>query len=76
MVDIYGKFMDWAKNLGRPFYPFGYDWRRSNHESVMKFQELIRNVSQKHESKVQIVAHSMVSMTRHDRPTVTLKCLA
>src|SRR5512146_237342 len=45
-VGIYGPFLDWAESSGRPFYPFAYDWRRDNLETVAKFLEFLEKVSQ------------------------------
>ena len=58
--DVYASFLKWAETSGRAFYPFAYDWRRDNFETVGKFVEFLSAVSERHDSaKVQVVAHSM-----------------
>jgi pimeloyl-ACP methyl ester carboxylesterase len=45
---------------GRAFYPFAYDWRRGNEETVNKSLEFLDRISaQNSGAKVQVVAHSM-----------------
>lgn len=58
---IYEPFLKFGEQmLERPFYPFAYDWRRSNTESMHKFEAFVEKIAEKHDgSKVQIVAHSM-----------------
>jgi pimeloyl-ACP methyl ester carboxylesterase len=59
-VDIYAPFLDWAETLGRPFYPFAYDWRRDNLENVDKFLSFLESVRERNQgAKPQVVAHSM-----------------
>jgi pimeloyl-ACP methyl ester carboxylesterase len=58
-LDVYGTFLRYLESLKRPTYTFAYDWRRDLNETVEKFQTFIREVHQKHNRKVQIVAHSM-----------------
>ena len=61
--DIYGSFLDWASGSGRAFYPFAYDWRRDNLETVDQFTAFVGAISNRHrEAKVQVVAHSMGSL--------------
>jgi pimeloyl-ACP methyl ester carboxylesterase len=58
--DIYASFLKWAEASGRAFYPFAYDWRRGNEETVEKFLEFLDAVNaQNSGAKVQVVAHSM-----------------
>ena len=58
--DIYASFLKWAETSGCAFYPFVYDWRRDNLETVDKFLEFLGEISEKNgATKVQVVAHSM-----------------
>jgi pimeloyl-ACP methyl ester carboxylesterase len=57
--NIYGTWLDLAKASQRPFYTFAYDWRRDNLESLKKFETLVQEIYKKHQTKIQIVAHSM-----------------
>lgn len=58
--DIYAPFLDWAEASGRAFYPFAYDWRRDNLESVRNFVAFLKTISGLHGGvKVQVAAHSM-----------------
>lgn len=59
-AEIYGPFLKAAARFGAPFYPFAYDWRRDNLETLQKFQVFIENIRQRHGGvPVQVVAHSM-----------------
>lgn len=57
--DVYGPWLEMAGKLTRPFYAFSYDWRRDNLETEEKFATYIKEISGKHHSPVQVVAHSM-----------------
>jgi len=59
LVPVYGPFLKHANSLGRPFYPFAYDWRRDLNETAEKFQNFLREIHTKHNQKIQIIAHSM-----------------
>jgi len=57
---VYGPFLDKAGKLDRPFYPFAYDWRRDNLETLARFIAFLEDVSEKNKgAKIQVVAHSM-----------------
>jgi pimeloyl-ACP methyl ester carboxylesterase len=59
-VNVYGKWLDAAESFGRAFYPFSYDWRRDNNETVAIFERFLETVAQRHgASRVDVVAHSM-----------------
>ena len=59
-TQLYGPWLETASRISRPFYPFAYDWRRDNRESVAQLEALIESVMQSHGGKqVQVVAHSM-----------------
>ena len=45
---IYKPFLKWALKLGRPFYTFSYDWRRSNMETMVLLQEFLESIYKKH----------------------------
>jgi pimeloyl-ACP methyl ester carboxylesterase len=58
--DIYDSFLKWAETSGRAFYPFVYDWRRDNLETLDQFLVFLDQVSERHSARpVQVVAHSM-----------------
>lgn len=57
---IYGPWLQTAQGLGRPFYPFAYDWRRDCNETLDNFEKFIRDVRAKNNNQpVQVVGHSM-----------------
>lgn len=57
--EVYGPFLKQAAKMDRPFYPFSYDWRRDNNETVDLFRKFLREVRDRHNKPVQVVAHSM-----------------
>jgi len=57
--NIYGVWLEAARNSQRPFYEFAYDWRRDNLENLAQFKSFIEDIQKKHQNKIQIVAHSM-----------------
>eukprot|EP01116_Phalansterium_solitarium_P009508 TRINITY_DN23681_c0_g1_i1.p1 TRINITY_DN23681_c0_g1~~TRINITY_DN23681_c0_g1_i1.p1 ORF type:complete len:394 (-),score=88.21 TRINITY_DN23681_c0_g1_i1:87-1268(-) len=60
IVKVYEPWLQKADSLGRPFYPFAYDWRRDLHETANGLVDFLKDVSKRHQgSKVQVVAHSM-----------------
>jgi pimeloyl-ACP methyl ester carboxylesterase len=57
---VYAPWLAAARNFGHPFYPFAYDWRRDNLESLAKFESLLTEVRAQHANqRVHVVAHSM-----------------
>jgi pimeloyl-ACP methyl ester carboxylesterase len=57
---IYGPWIDAVKELGNSFYPFAYDWRRDNLESLELFSQFIERVRKENKgAKIKLVAHSM-----------------
>jgi pimeloyl-ACP methyl ester carboxylesterase len=56
---VYGPFLSHLHTLKRPTYTFPYDWRRDLNETAEKFQIFLREIYKKHNTKIQIVAHSM-----------------
>lgn len=58
--DVYGPWLKAARAMGRPFYPFAYDWRRDNLETTALFEDFLAEVSAKHGgARPAVVAHSM-----------------
>jgi len=57
--EVYRTLFAWSgKCLNRPFYTFPYDWRRDQYETGKLLEALVRTVSARHNSKVQLVGHS------------------
>lgn len=58
-VDVYGPFLEAAAKSGRPFFPFAYDWRRDNNETLAAFEAFVDGIAAKNGGKVTVVSHSM-----------------
>lgn len=58
-VDVYGSWLKEAKRMGRPFYPFSYDWRRDLLETTATLAKFLESVKARHGVAPQVVAHSM-----------------
>ena len=57
---VYGPWLDAARGLGRPFFPFAYDWRRDNRETAARFESFLEQVRRSTgAARVEVVAHSM-----------------
>jgi pimeloyl-ACP methyl ester carboxylesterase len=57
---VYGPWLEAAREMGHPFYPFAYDWRRDNLESLEQFSRFIESVRRENQgAPVRVVAHSM-----------------
>ncbi len=57
---VYAPFLTEMRDQAHPFYPFVYDWRRSNLESLQKFTSFVQQVRAAHgDAKVRVIAHSM-----------------
>lgn len=56
---IYGKWLEKARKFNRPFYPFAYDWRRDNLETLEQFKSFLEKIYSETHTKIQVVAHSM-----------------
>lgn len=57
--EVYGPFLKAAGRMDRPVYPFAYDWRRDNLETLELFRKFMKEVNARHSSPAQVVAHSM-----------------
>ena len=57
---VYAPWLDAAESWGYPIYPFTYDWRRDNLESLTSLTAHVEAVRQRHGGgPVRLVAHSM-----------------
>jgi len=57
---VYGPWLKAAESFGVPFYPFAYDWRRDNLESLAAFETFVDRICNENKvTQVNIVAHSM-----------------
>lgn len=57
--EVYGPFLKAAGRMDRPVYPFAYDWRRDNLETLELFRKFMKDVNARHNAPAQVVAHSM-----------------
>jgi pimeloyl-ACP methyl ester carboxylesterase len=60
---VYQPWLSAARASGRPFYPFAYDWRRSNLENLRRLSAFVNEVRTRHAgAQVDMVGHSMGGM--------------
>jgi len=58
-VAVYSRPLSYlARCPGRPFYAWGYDWRRDNLENAAALADFVRGVAARHNSTVQLLGHS------------------
>jgi pimeloyl-ACP methyl ester carboxylesterase len=58
-VKNYSGILEVAPKKYKYFFPFSYDWRRSNLESLSEYLVFLRNIVQKYKKPVKVIAHSM-----------------
>ncbi len=58
-VKIYNGILTEGAKKYKNFYPFGYDWRRSNLDSLDDYLRFLRKVVTKNHKPVRVIAHSM-----------------
>ncbi|MBC7474219.1 MAG: hypothetical protein H7263_07985 [Candidatus Sericytochromatia bacterium] len=58
-IKIYNGILTEGAKKYKNFYPFGYDWRRSNLDSLDDYLKFLRKIVAKHHKPVKVIAHSM-----------------
>ena len=58
-VKVYHNILEQGTKKYTNFYPFSYDWRRSNLDSLENYLTFLRQLKRKHNKPVKVIAHSM-----------------